>query len=90
MKSERIDGISKLFYVYLNPTVCIIGILFNCFNLTVLTSPRLKESPFTYLTGLACADLLTLLFTLLSSITRSYLPEWNDIQIEYSIKRIER
>jgi len=89
MISETIDGITRLFYNYINPFICIAGIVCNTINLTVLTSVRLKESPFTYLTALACSDLLTLLFTLVTSLIRGYY-DWIDINTEYVLKRLER
>ena len=87
MQSETIDGITKAFYMYINSFVCVIGILCNIFNLTVLSSPRLKESPFTYLTALACSDLLTLLFTLSMSFTRGFTTP--SIKLELFLKRFE-
>ena len=45
---------------YIQPVICIFGILCNILNLLVLTRPQLKESPYTYLLGLAVADLSAL------------------------------
>ena len=90
MQPETIDVVTKAFYMYINSIVCIIGILCNTFNLTVLSSPRLKESPFTYLTTLACSDLLTLLFTLSTSFTRGFLPLSISLNYELFFKRVER
>ena len=91
MQSETIDAITKAFYTYINPCVCSFGILCNILNLTVLSSQRLKESPFTYLTALAFSDLFTLLFTLSTTFTRGFLiQKTNSVNVEYFLKKVER
>lgn len=52
-----------IIYRYLTPTICFIGIICNIFNLLVLSQYELKESPYTYLCGLACSDLNALLLS---------------------------
>ena len=49
-------------YRYVMLTICIFGVVCNILNLCVLLQRRLKESPYTYLTGLALADMFTLDF----------------------------
>ena len=68
---STIESISQYGYAYLVPSICVFGILCNIINLTVLLNRRLKESPYTYLTCLATFDILTLLFTLSLTFTRS-------------------
>lgn len=55
--------VGKICYKYIGPTICAIGILCNIMNLLVLTQRQLKESPYTYLTGLALTDLGALSFS---------------------------
>lgn len=86
-----IEAIRYYGYRYINPFVCTFGILCNILNLTVLTNPRLKESPFTFLTGLATFDLLTLLFTLTTTLTRGYWIQYtNDVNVEFILKKLEK
>lgn len=59
MKKKWADVI----YTYLGPSICAFGILCNILNLIVLTQHQLKESPYTYLTGLAFTDLGALLLS---------------------------
>lgn len=56
--------VATITYTYLGPTICAIGMLFNIINFAVLMQHQLKESPYTYLTGLAMVDFsaLTLSF----------------------------
>ncbi|XP_062609142.1 FMRFamide receptor-like [Saccostrea cucullata] len=56
--------VALVIYTYLGPTICAIGMLFNIINFAVLMQHQLKESPYTYLTGLAMVDFsaLTLSF----------------------------
>jgi len=90
MDSDIIDIITKAFYVYVNSIICIIGIEFNIVNLTVLKSPILNESPFTYLTALAYSDLLTLFFTLTTTFTRGFISNTDYLNVELFLKRMER
>lgn len=90
MESDTIDIITKAFYVYVNSIICIIGIEFNILNLTILKSPILNESPFTYLTALAYSDLLTLFFTLTTTFTRGFVSNTSYVNIELFLKRMER
>ncbi|CAG2252830.1 putative G-protein coupled receptor B0563.6 [Mytilus galloprovincialis] len=55
--------VGKICYKYIGPIICAIGILCNIMNLLVLTQRQLKESPYTYLTGLALTDLGALTFS---------------------------
>ena len=59
--SETLHNIEVIGYRYVILTICIFGIACNILNLCVLFQPRLKESPYTYLAGLAMADMLTLI-----------------------------
>lgn len=56
--------VSVITYTYLGPIICAMGMLFNTINFAVLMQHQLKESPYTYLTGLAMVDFsaLTLSF----------------------------
>ncbi|XP_069112457.1 FMRFamide receptor-like [Argopecten irradians] len=56
---------AKIIYTYLGPSICAFGILCNILNLIVLMQHQLKESPYTYLTGLAFTDLGALLLSFL-------------------------
>ena len=60
---ELASKVGKICYKYIGPTICAIGILCNIMNLLVLTQRQLKESPYTYLTGLALTDLGALTFS---------------------------
>lgn len=70
--SQRIffHEIEAFGYRYVNLTICLFGIVCNLLNLCVLFQRRLKQSPYTYLTGLAFADISTLIFMLPLSIVR--------------------
>ncbi|XP_052815864.1 FMRFamide receptor-like [Mya arenaria] len=67
----------NLIYNILGPTVCAFGMLTNIINLVVLTNNDLPESPYTYLTGLACADfgalILSFIFMMFSKDNYTYL-----------------
>ncbi|CAH1778826.1 unnamed protein product [Owenia fusiformis] len=58
-----IEEFERVVFTFINPCICIFGIICNIFNLLVLTRKRLHESPYSYLTGLAVADLSTLTLT---------------------------
>jgi hypothetical protein len=59
--SDTLHDVEIVGYRYVILTICIFGIVCNILNLCVLLQRRLKESPYTYLTGLAIADMLTLI-----------------------------
>ena len=89
MASDTVDLITNAFYNYIFPSICLFGILCNTLNLTVLSSKRLRESPFTYLTALACADLLTFCFTLSTFFSRGNFINYSSINIKYFVKKTE-
>jgi hypothetical protein len=70
MYSNTLHDIEVAGYRYVILTICIFGIVCNILNLCVLLQRRLKESPYTYLTGLAIADMLTLISISPFSIVR--------------------
>lgn len=59
--SDLLHTIEMAGYRYVVLIICIFGTVCNILNLCVLLQRRLKESPYTYLTGLAIADMLTLI-----------------------------
>jgi hypothetical protein len=67
---DTLRDIEVIGYRYVILTICIFGIVCNILNLCVLLQRRLKESPYTYLTGLALADMLTLISISPFSIVR--------------------
>lgn len=89
MPAKNIDAITTLLYTYVNPSICLFGLLCNVLNLTVLSSKKLRESPFTYLKALAFSDLFTFFFTLSTSITRGTLINKSSIDVELFIKKTE-
>ena len=68
--SDALHDIEVAGYRYVVSAICMFGVVCNILNLCVLLQPRLKESPYTYLTGLALADMLTLISISLISIVR--------------------
>ncbi|CAF0816336.1 unnamed protein product [Didymodactylos carnosus] len=70
LSSDALHNIEIIGYRYVILTICIFGIVCNILNLCVLLNRRLKESPYTYLTGLALADMLTLMCISPFTITR--------------------
>jgi neurotensin receptor 1 len=68
--SDALHDVEVAGYRYVILTICIFGVVCNMLNLCVLLQPRLKESPYTYLTGLAVADMLTLISISPFSIVR--------------------
>ena len=68
--SNILHNIEVAGYRYIMSTICIFGIVCNILNLCVLLQRRLKESPYTYLTGLAFADMFTLISISPLSIVR--------------------
>ena len=90
MVSAIIEKITSVYgYTYIIPTICTFGILCNLINLSVLFNRRLKESPYTYLTGLAVSDLLSLFFINTTTFTRG---SWffKTVQVDYWLKKLER
>ena len=61
---SQLDLAEDIVTGYIQPAICVFGILCNLLNLLILTRPKLKESPYTYLLGLAVTDLglLVILF----------------------------
>lgn len=68
--SNTLHDVEVAGYRYVMLTICIFGVVCNILNLCVLFQRRLKESPYTYLTGLAIADMLTLMSISPASIVR--------------------
>lgn len=92
MNEDTIDKITNYYgYGYIISCLCMFGILCNIINLYVLSSRRLKESSYTYLSGLAWSDLLTLLFTFTTTFTRGQWIEYqNGTGRELWLKKLER
>jgi hypothetical protein len=85
--SNTLHDIEVAGYRYVMLTICIFGIFCNILNLCVLLQRRLKESPYTYLTGLALADMLTLISISPVSIVRGdYIRHEN---IFFALTRLE-
>lgn len=77
--SDTLHDIEVAGYRYVILGICIFGIVCNLLNLCVLLQRRLKESPYTYLTGLAIADMLTLISISPFSIVRGDYIRHEDI-----------
>lgn len=79
-------------YVYPGPVICMFGMLCNILNLCVLSQPELNDSPYTYLTAIAVADLgmLTISFSHLVSydLTPSFAKAVYDAYVFYGIGNI--
>lgn len=73
--ARKICYMEKGGYGIIVPSVSFVGIFFNILNLVVLRSRKLKESTYTYLTGLAIADGLSLVFFGVNSIGRGHYPD---------------
>ena len=71
--SQRLDQAEQVMAEYIQPTICIFGIMCNVLNLLVLTRPQLKESPYTYLLGLAVSDLSTLVMVFIRTVISTRL-----------------
>ena len=85
--SDQLHAIEVFGYRYVILSVCIFGIVCNILNLCVLLQRRLKESPYTYLTGLALADMFTLISMSPVSIVRGdYI---RDEDLFYLLTRLE-
>jgi len=59
--ADTLHDIEVYGYRYVILSICIFGVVCNILNLCVLVQRRLKESPYTYLTALAIADMLTII-----------------------------
>ena len=68
--STKLDLAQQALTDYIQPTICVFGILCNLLNLLILTRPKLKESPYTYLLGLAVCDLCVLMIVIVAVISR--------------------
>lgn len=79
-------------YIYPGPVICSFGMVCNILNLCVLSQPDLSDSPYTYLTAIAVADLgmLTTSFSHLVSftLTPSFTKAIYDVYIFYGIGNI--
>ena len=79
-------------YIYPGPVICMFGMVCNILNLCVLSQPELNDSPYTYLTAIAVADLgmLTLSFSSLVSFDRtpSFAKAIYDSYIFYGVGNI--
>lgn len=84
---KTIHDIEVAGYRYVILTICIFGTVCNILNLCVLVQRRLKESPYTYLTGLAVADMLTLISISPFSIVRGDYIRHKDMF--FSLTRLE-
>ena len=72
-KVSHLDQAQQVVTDYILPVICVFGILCNILNLIILTRPQMKESPYTYLLGLAMADLAVLVFVFLNSVVSKHL-----------------
>jgi hypothetical protein len=87
IRSDTLHDIEVAGYRYVMLTICIFGVVCNILNLCVLLQRRLKESPYTYLTGLALADMFTLISISPVSIVRGdYIRNEN---IFFTLTRLE-
>lgn len=68
------DVVRIVSYTYIGPIICAIGILFNIINFAVLMQHQLKESPYTYLTGLAMVDFSALTLSFIFMVISHKLP----------------
>ena len=79
-------------YVYPGPVICMFGMVCNILNLCVLSQPELNDSPYTYLTAIAVADLgmLTISFSHLVSfdLTPSFTKAIYDAYVFYGVGNI--
>jgi hypothetical protein len=92
MNSTGIEKLTTYYgYTYLIPFICMFGIICNLINLSVLKNPKLRESPYTYLTGLAICDLLTLVSSFSITFTRgNWFESFQSVTIVYWLKLFER
>ena len=85
--SDTLHDVEVIGYRYVISTICIFGVFCNLLNLCVLLQRRLKESPYTYLTGLAIADMATLISMSPVSIVRGDFVR--DENIFYTLIRLQ-
>lgn len=85
--SDMLHDVEVIGYRYVISSVCIFGVVCNLLNLCVLLQRRLKESPYTYLTGLAIADMITLISMSPVSIVRGDFIR--DENIFYALTRLQ-
>lgn len=92
MNSTAIEKLTTYYgYSYIIPSICLFGIICNLINLSVLTNNKLRESPYTYLTGLAFCDLLTLASSFTITFTRGvWFESYKSITLSYWLKVFER
>lgn len=92
MNSTTFEKITTYYgYTYFIPSICLFGIVCNLINLSVLTNSKLRESPYTYLTGLAVSDILTLLSSFTITFTRgNWFDSYKSVTVNYWFKLFER
>ena len=72
LHDEQMQYIEQVGHGIVVPTICFIGMGLNVFNFFVLFSPKLPESSYSYLAGLAIADFLSLFLFGINGIGRGY------------------
>ena len=87
-------AIRRLCEQYIIPVISVVGIVCNSLNLLVLSRKHMKESPYTYLMGLAVTDTCVLVISLGQSIVgrvfhcNSYVSSYYDAYIFIPIGNI--
>ena len=89
-EAARLCQIDYIGHGFIIVIIAAVGMVMNALNLVVLRSPRLPESCYVYLRGLALADLLSLFFFGTNSIGRGHYPSsygWNvyDIYVYFPL-----
>ena len=91
-KRPSISRARKAIYVYPGPVICVFGMVCNILNLCVLSQAELKDSPYTYLTALAVADLgmltLSLCHLVSYDLTPSLIKSLYDVYMFFAIGNI--
>ncbi|CAM1294451.1 Uncharacterised protein g1014 [Pycnogonum litorale] len=73
LSNDALDGdVRTVGYGIVIPGICIIGIFGNVLNLVILRKKELKDSTYTYLTGLAIADLTTISLSIITAVHRGF------------------
>jgi hypothetical protein len=72
LHDEQMEYMEKVGHGIVVPAICFIGMGLNIFNFIVLFSPKLPESSYSYLAGLAIADFLSLFLFGINGIGRGY------------------
>lgn len=67
------DAVEDVGYAYVIPVTCVVGVVLNVVNVLVLLSPRLTTSTYVYLTGLAVADLASLVLFGVNALRKAHL-----------------